>query len=89
MNSDNKTAMEPPQQQRRPQRPNQMSDELEDDFQQLTRSIPKSSHTIATSPVNSEPLGWEHDFSYPRTQPRPRTKIIYDLGTPEMNSQGR
>ncbi len=56
-----------------------------------------SSKTIATSPVQSELSGgiggggWEHDFTgYPQRPPaKAKTKIIYDLGTPEMNSQGR
>jgi hypothetical protein len=56
-----------------------------------------TSKTIATSPVQSELSGgigggcWEHDFTgYPQRPPaKTKTKIIYDLGTPEMNSQGR
>jgi hypothetical protein len=58
-----------------------------------TAATGKTSKTIATSPVNSEPptssVGWEHDFAYPKRPVKAKTKIIYDLGTPEMNSQGR
>jgi hypothetical protein len=87
------------QQQRRPQRLQQPTEEefaVADGGTKTTAAVKScgSSHkTIATSPVHSEPLGssgWEHDFAYPATRPaKPRTKIIYDLGTPEMNSQGR